>query len=156
MGKYRSKTTTKGGIRNLMRYIFLTNWTRKATFRWLSLSRNFPQRRDTGHIRIQVTVGTFQIFLGFLYQYEKYEMTLQIECLLFKIAYLFHGSSPLRLSAKYCLCRRCLQNSKNSISRVKFFRTISLVDSKTGGLQIFRLILEYKWTSSVIIRKENH
>jgi hypothetical protein len=28
----------------------------------------------------------------------------------------------------------CLQNSKNSISRVKFLRTISFVASATGGL----------------------
>ena len=48
--------------------------------------------------------------------------------------HLLHTSSSFKFSARYCLWSRCLQNSKNSISRVKFFRTISFVGSATGGL----------------------
>ena len=53
-----------------------------------------------------------------------------------------------KCSARYCLCNLCLQNSKNSISRVKFFLTMFFVSSATGGLYIFLFILEKTLISS--------
>ena len=50
-----------------------------------------------------------------------------------------YGWAGSRLRARYCLWRRCLQKSKNSSSRVKFFLTMSLVAWKKGLLK-FKIV----------------
>lgn len=58
------------------------------------------------------------------------------------------------LKAFSCIWRRCLQNSQNSISRVKFARTICLTASDTGGLNSLRLIRLKVFSPSVNNRKK--